>query len=271
MQFRYFTPCDILKPYVKHYYIFDSSSADAFEDTVFPSGDMEMIFNLGEGSWEALMNDRYVKNPAIELWGQVTKPMAIKSTGRHTMLGVKFFTHAASLFLQDGINIYNDQVSDLHAIIGNPIKKLHAQLLETTDTDKRIEQVETFLIKKVLANEKKQTKIAKVAHILTSIKKNTDEIDFGRIANVHGITPRYLRKLIYQHTGLSPTSFNKISRFQYSLKLIVKNNQPSFTSIAYECGYFDQSHFIRDFKAFAGVTPSAYLKNITPVNQLLLQ
>lgn len=259
-----------MKPYVKHYYIFDSNNADAFEDTVFPSGDMEMIFNLGEGAWEAFVNDSYIKNPAIELWGQVTKPMAIRSSGRHTMLGVKFFTHAASLFLQDEISIFNDQVSDLHAIIGNPVKKLHAQLQETTDTDKRIELVETFLLKKVLTSEKKQNKIAKVAHILTSIKKNTDEIDFGHIANTHGITPRYLRKLIYQHTGLSPTSFNKISRFQYSLRLIMKNNQP-FTSIAYECGYFDQSHFIRDFKAFAGVTPSAYLKNITPVNQLILQ
>lgn len=271
MQFRYFTPCDILKPYVKHYYLFESNGDDAFKDTVLPSGDMEMIFNLGDGTWEALVDDNYIKNPAIELWGQVTKPMTIRSTGKHTMLGVKFFTHAASLFLQEDINIFNDHVSDLHAIIGNPVKTLHAQLLETTDIKKRVELVETFLLKKVITDDRKQSKINRVAHILTSIKKNTDEIDFGRIANTHGITPRYLRKLIYQHTGLSPTAFNKISRFQYSLKLIVKNTQPSFTSIAYECGYFDQSHFIRDFKAFAGVTPSAYLKNITPVNQLLLQ
>jgi AraC-like DNA-binding protein len=76
--------------------------------------------------------------------------------------------------------------------------------------------------------------------------------------------------LIYQHTGLSPKSFNKISRFQLSLRLIAKNEQP-FTSIAYDCGYFDQSHFIRDFKSFTGLTPSAYLENKFSVNQVFLQ
>ncbi len=51
------------------------------------------------------------------------------------------------------------------------------------------------------------------------------------------------------------SSFNKINRFQFSLRLIAKNDQP-FTAIAYDSGYFDQSHFIRDFKSFTGLTPS---------------
>ena len=121
-----------------------------------------------------------------------------------------------------------------------------------------------------MGNEKKSFRVNKVAHILTSIKRNPAENNLSNIASKHGITPRYLHKLIYQNTGLSPTSFNKINRFQFSLKLIGKNEQP-LTSIAYHCGYFDQSHFIRDFKSFTGLTPSAYLENISPVNQLLMQ
>jgi len=89
-----------------------------------------------------------------------------------------------------------------------------------------------------------------------------------RIARMHNITPRYLQKLFYSHTGLSPKSYNKINRFQLSLQLIAKNNQP-FTSIAYDCGYFDQSHFIRDFKSFTGVTPSYYLVNEFPISEIL--
>ncbi|MDB5275777.1 MAG: hypothetical protein JWR61_732 [Ferruginibacter sp.] len=270
MEFKYFSPSDILKPYIRHYYIFESDSDVEFEDTVFPSGGMEIIFNLGEGTWESSVENQFFKTPQIELWGQITKPLAIRSKGRHTMLGIKFFTHSAAYFLNDEIRVFNDHVSDLYDIIGNPVKILHSILLETKDISKRIELIEIFLLKRLIANEKKSFRIDKVANILTSIKKDPAENNLSNIASKHGITPRYLHKLIYQNTGLSPTSFNKINRFQFSLKLIAKNEQP-FTSIAYDCGYFDQSHFIRDFKSFTGVTPSAYLENLSPVNQLLLQ
>jgi len=270
MEFRNIPPSDILKPYVRHYYIFESDADIEFEDTVFPSGDMEMIFNLGEGTWESAVGNEFVKTPQIELWGQITKPLAIKSKGRHIMLGIRFFTHSAAYFFNDEIGVFNDTITDVTAVIGNPVKALHTQLLDNTDLDKRIELIEIFLLNRLMKNEKKSFKVDKVAHILTSIKKNPFENDLGNIAVKHGISSRYLHKLIFQNTGLSPTAFTKINRFQYSLKLIAKNKQP-LTAIAYDSGYFDQSHFIRDFKSFTGVTPSAYLDNITPVNQLLIQ
>lgn len=270
MEFKHFSPSDILKPYIKHYYVFESDSAVEFEDTVFPSGDMEVIFNLGEGIWESAVENKFRKTPQIELWGQITKPLAIRSKGRHTMLGIKFFTHSAAYFFSDEIGLFNDQISDLGDIIGSPVKTLYAQLLETKEEHKRIALIETFLLKRLISNERRAFRIDKVANILTSIKKNPAENNLGNIASSYGITSRYLHKLIYQHTGLSPTSFNKINRFQFSLKLVAKNEQP-FTSIAYDSGYFDQSHFIRDFKSFTGVTPSAYMENITPVNLLLAQ
>jgi AraC-like DNA-binding protein len=265
MEFKQFPPSDILKPYIRHYYIFESDSDIGFEDTVFPSGDMEVIFNLGQGIWESSVDDQFIKNPPIELWGQITKPLAIKSKGRHTMLGIRFYVHAAAYILNDEIGVFNNKVSNLYDLLGKPVKVLHTQLLETSILHERIALVESFLLKKFAGNEKKSDKIAKVANILTSIKTDNN---IGNIASKHGITPRYLHQLIYQHTGLSPKSFDKISRFQLSLKLIAKNDQP-FTSIAYDCGYFDQSHFIRDFKSFTGLTPSAYLQSKTPFNQLL--
>jgi AraC-like DNA-binding protein len=270
MEFRHFHPSDILKPYVKCYFVFESDSNIEFGDTVFPSGDMEMIFNLGEGVWESLVEYKFFRTPQIELWGQLTKPLAIKSKGRHTMLGIRFLTHSASYFFNENMGIFNDQVSDLSDIIGNPIKILHARLRETPELDRRIELIERFLLARLTANEKRSFVVDKVAGILNSIKKNAAENNLAAVATKHGITPRYLHKLVYHHTGLSPTSFTKINRFQLSLKLLGKNDH-SFTSIAYDCGYFDQSHFIRDFKSFTGLTPSAYMENRFPVNQLAME
>lgn len=270
MELTYFSPSEILKPYIRHYYIFNSTSDTPFGDIVFPSGDMEMIFNLGAGTWATATKNDFRKNPPIELWGQITKPLAIRSTGSHTMLGIKFFPHSAAYFLDDAIGGFNDVVSDLGDILGKPVKQLHAQLLETNDAAKRIDLIESFLLKKLIQGEKKSFRVDKVGHILKSMTKDPTEIKITAVATKHGITARYLNKLIYQHTGLTPISFSKIRRFQFSLTLIARNNQP-FTSIAYDCGYFDQSHFIKEFKSFTGLTPSAYLKNISPVNQLLQQ
>ncbi|HMH20957.1 MAG TPA: helix-turn-helix transcriptional regulator [Puia sp.] len=269
MEFRNIPPSDSLRRYIKRYYIFESDTDMEFEDTVFPSGDMEVIFNLGEGTWESSEKNKFFRTPQIELWGQITRPLAIRSRGRHTMLGIRFLTHSAAYFFKDEIGVFNDQVTDLGDIMGSPVKVLHAKLLEAKELNKRIELIENFLLERLAAGEKRSFRIDKVANILASIK-NSSEAHMSDIASRHGITPRYLQKLIYQHTGLSPKSFNKISRFQLSLRLIAKNDQP-FTSIAYECGYFDQSHFIRDFKSFTGVTPSAYLENKFPVNQVFLQ
>lgn len=270
MVFKQVLPSDILKPYVKYFYLFQSEENIEFDDTVFPSGNMEVVFNLGEGAWESFVENEYFKTPQIELWGQITKPLAIRSKGKHTMLGVKFYTHSAAYFFNDAIGIFNDRVYDLCDIIGSPVKCLHAQLLETSALNRRIELIENFLLRRLPGTEKKSSRIGKVANILTSIKKNSAENNINNIASRLGITPRYLHKLIYQHTGLSPKSFNKINRFQRSLKLISKNEQP-LTAIAYDCGYFDQSHFIRDFKSFTSVTPSAYMENHFPVNQVFLQ
>jgi len=63
--------------------------------------------------------------------------------------------------------------------------------------------------------------------------------------------------------------FRKISRFQKSLYLLANNND-SLTSIAHHCGYFDQSHFIKDFKEFTGTTPSEFhLESSTELIALL--
>lgn len=270
MEFEKFSPSPVLKQYVDHFYLFRSTSDTEFADTVFPSGNMEIIFNLGEGTWESMVGNKFQKTPPVELWGQITKPLLIKSKGRHTMLGVKFLTHSAFYFFKDEIGLFNNQVSDLTEIIGNPVKLLHAQLLETTDTSDRIALIENFLLRRLVSAETKSRKLDKVAKILSFLKEGATESNMTSIASNYGISTRYLHRLIYQHTGLSPKSFNKINRFQSSLRLISKNKHP-FTSIAYSCGYFDQSHFIRDFKSFTNVTPSAYLENKFPINHVFLQ
>jgi AraC-like DNA-binding protein len=264
MRYSEIIPGNLLKPYVKCFYIYESDSAVTFDDTVFPSGCMEIIFNLGSGNWQTAADDAYVTTPPVELWGQIIKPLPVRSIGRNTMLGIRFYPHAAACFLGRQVGQFNNQVIDFNDIYGSAVRELHSRLLHNTDWNKRVNLLEEFLLKQLAVSAKKLSKMEVMGNIMNEIRKEDFYENITGIASRYGITSRYLQKLFLQYTGLTPKLYTKINRFQNSLKLVSKKDR-SLTAIAYDCGYFDQSHFIREFKYFSGHTPSGYSQENSPL------
>ena len=128
----------------------------------------------------------------------------------------------------------------------------------------RIDLVEEFLLESIAVTERKNNKLAVVNDVMEEMKQADFFDNIDNVASRYGITSRYLQKLFLQYTGLTPKLYQKIHRFQNSLKRVTQKNA-SFTDIAYDCGYFDQSHFIREFKSFTGFTPSAYSVEKSPI------
>jgi AraC-like DNA-binding protein len=264
MKYHEIRPGNELKQYVKCYYVYESDTDVAFEDTVFPSGCMEIIFNLGAGKWQTAVGDSFATTPSIELWGQIIRPLPIRSIGKNTMLGIRFLPHGAAYFLNDKADLFNNQVVDLGNLLGSSVNTLHSKLLEAATWNKRIELVEEFLLHRLSLSERRLSKAVVVSSIMNEIKQDDFFDNIENVASRYGITSRYLQKLFLQYTGLTPKLYSKINRFQNSLRLVTKKDT-SLTSIAYDCGYFDQSHFIREFKSFTGFTPSGYSFQNSPV------
>jgi AraC-like DNA-binding protein len=174
------------------------------------------------------------------------------------MFGIRFFPHTASLFLNENIEQFNNQVFDFKDVAGAPVRLLHLKLLENPSLGKRVEIVEDFLLHRLSRFEKKFSKIQLVSNIMDELKQDEFFDNIENVASRYGITSRYLQKIFLQYSGLTPKLFSKINRFQNSLRLVAKKGS-TLTSIGYDCGYFDQSHFIREFKSFTGFTPSAYI------------
>ena len=59
---------------------------------------------------------------------------------------------------------------------------------------------------------------------------------------------------------MSPVYYRKIIRFNKAAQLLLNDSENSLTEISYTCGYFDQAHFIKDFKEFGGISPSEFLR-----------
>jgi AraC-like DNA-binding protein len=73
-----------------------------------------------------------------------------------------------------------------------------------------------------------------------------------------GLARRQFERRFKHTTGFSPAFFQRLVRFQRSYRMLENGTATSLTDMAHTCGYFDQSHFIRDFKRFSGMNPRTY-------------
>lgn len=257
MAYQEFTPGKQLLPFVKCYYLYEQDSSEVVEDKALATGCIEIMFNLGTGRWQTVTGNIATTTPMIELWGQIIEPLTFRSLGKNTMLGVRLYPHTASVFLQPPVTEFNNRITDYTALADAAVQTLHLQLLEAATTPARLALLETFLLQKLRQAEKKLPKITLIGQVMNEMQQPAFFDNINNVADRYGMSSRYLQKLFLQHTGLTPKLYNQIHRFQNSLQLITQQ-QLSLTSIAYECGYFDQSHFIREFKSFTGVNPSAF-------------
>lgn len=268
MIFNEIAPGSKLKPFIKCLYFYQSDSALDYDDIVFPSGNMEVIFNLGSGNWQAKKDDSYYTTPPVEFWGQITKPLAIKSIGRNTMFGVRFYPHTAAYFFNEKLSEFNNEVVNAADIFGPSLKQLHERLLETPGMEMRVRLAEDYFADRPHLSEKRHHKLKLVGGFINSLVNETGTSRITDVSARNRISSRYLNMLITEYTGLQPKLLTKINRFQHSLALVNSSRQ-NFTNIAFESGYFDQSHFIREFKSFTGITPNTFAANASPINQIL--
>ncbi|MGC4054112.1 MAG: helix-turn-helix domain-containing protein [Paludibaculum sp.] len=85
----------------------------------------------------------------------------------------------------------------------------------------------------------------------------------GALAAQTGLSPKRFIERFKAAVGLSPKHYCRILRFQGALALAEQGRRVEWTRIALDCGYFDQAHFIHDFRSFAGITPTGYQSDRT--------
>jgi AraC-like DNA-binding protein len=257
MPYREYAPGDALKEYVQCYFVCESEEAVIHNDHVFASGSVEIMFNLGSEAPQMIVDGKNSAQPAVQLWGQTIRPFSFTSVGKHSMLGIRFFGHTAACFFDEPVGNFNDLVIDLRDVAGLPSRVLYDQLLDTPLLGKRITLVEHYLLARLRRSEAKLAKAALMGSLVKSLGRADFFENINSVAKFHGLSARYLQTLFINYSGLSPKLFVRIGRFRKSLDLVATGDLP-LTTIAYQCGYFDQSHFIKDFKYFTGWQPSRF-------------
>jgi len=249
-----FQPSDVLKPYVKGY-ILITVDRDLINEVFYPSGYIELAVNIYGAGATTIINGRPIAMPKLEVIGQVTVPTRLTVSKGTKVLIARIYPFAGALFLPNPVSDYTNDSLDLFDVTSNGSNEFYYDLLEAGSIEQKVKVFDKFLVKKLKENEKTQKKITLIEQICNYISAQGDSFDIKKLSDKYGFTERYIQKLFTSNVGLPPHSFYTIQRFNKSLELVHRMDL-SLTSIAYDCGYYDQAHFIREFKKFTGLTPS---------------
>ncbi len=234
------------------------------KERILPTGEMELVFNLAEDESRIYdRNDtrRYERFPGALLVGAHSEYQVIDTAEQRAVIGVHFRPGGAFPFLGMPGGELRDRTVSLGALWGRHAADLRERLLEAPAHQARFEILEQFLWTQLLqAREGHKAVQYAIGRLVaqphaTTIADLTDRI---------GLSPKRFIQVFRDETGFTPKVFCRIRRFQRALDAMEGRRSVEWARVALDCGYFDQAHFIHDFRAFSGINPSTYLTEQTP-------
>ena len=230
---------------------------DVDRQLIVPDGCIEMAFILGDDIMRYTSDDEFVLQPRAMVLGQITRQFYIKPTGAVDSFAVRFYPYGFASFARVNINTLSNTETPLAALFGEEASRLLSQrVFQANNTRARIDIVEGFLLDRL---SEKET-IDKIVH--EAIEAMLETRGSGAIEDILNDPVsgrRRLERAFRQKIGLSPKQLSKVIRLQAAMKMVLNRQSQSLTEIAYESDYYDQAHFIRDFKEFTGTTPRKFL------------
>jgi AraC-like DNA-binding protein len=170
---------------------------------------------------------------------------------------VRFWPGGAYPFLQIPQSEIAGQLIALDAVLGSTAGELHSRIADAPTAAESVRQVEAILLAR-LNRFRLHDEVALKAIAL--ILRAGGCLSIDTLAREMGINSRKLDRTFNTRVGLAPKILCRIVRFQKVFQMIERQkSSPDWVQIALDCGYYDQSHFIKEFKAFAGKEPTAYL------------
>jgi AraC-like DNA-binding protein len=256
MDYQTYLPQDELTAFVKCYWTL-SAAAMAKEERqrIVPDGCMEMIFHAGDLYRQYLPDQTVITQPKCFVFGQITQPLEIAATGETNIFAVRFHPEGCLPFINIPIREMDNKAVALDYLFGEQGKTLGERVCAAKNVTEQINLVENFLLQHIKNPEISDRIAALSVQTLLELK---GQLSVDELADQVQVHRRQLERKFATIIGLSPKQLAKIIRLQATLKMMNERKFEHLTELAYENGYFDQAHFIKDFKEFTGVTPGEF-------------
>ena len=244
MTFYSYVPTEPLSAFVDLLWIAEAYSAPHAQERVLPTGAMDLVIGLSE--------DDPVGSAVA---GARSQFFVLDTSNPFSLIGVRFA-------IGGGCAFFDPPAGELHNL-GVPLDSVWApsfvailreQLMEAASPAAKFQILERAL----LAHLRRRWMHPAVFYALRAFA-GTRFHTVGAVTDQIGMSPRRFAEVFRNQVGLTPKLFCRIKRFQRVLDAVDTPHDVNWSEIALRCGYFDQAHFIHDFRAFSGISPTAYL------------
>lgn len=256
---KVFCPPPPLSIYVESLTWYAGYSPDYAHERILPQGVVELILDLTEPPKFIYDNDSLAEiQTCRKAWvaGLRQEFITISAVPGSSMMVVRFREGMAYPVLRLPLGLLKDTVLDADLALGAEVSQLREQLVNAATPEEKFACTLTFLHDRLRRSPDIHPA---VAFCMEKISHDPALHTVDDLVRKTGWSHKHLITLFDKFVGATPKEFVRIARFQKAVFSIGDHRQVQWQRVVHDCGYYDQAHFIKDFKRFSGLTPEAYL------------
>lgn len=230
-------------------------------ERILPTGCTQVIFNL-ERDW---LHDCFEGAPdqpvapALVVGGRSTFEI-VAARDMASLIGISFKPGGFAAFAGDAVDRFSNLSIPLEAAWGAASLTLRCRLRETDDIRTRFRIIEAFLLERLAACDTPHAAARRrlVEFALSNFGAAPALSTVREVARASGLSERRFSQIFREEVGLSPKVWCRIQRFQRAVRILHSVADLPWAELALDCGFYDQSHFANEFRAFSGVDATTY-------------
>ncbi|MCB0571981.1 MAG: helix-turn-helix transcriptional regulator [Phaeodactylibacter sp.] len=259
VQFQEAKPQEILQPYVSGYWraaFHTGTSASPLSLKVVPRGEVELVLHLSGQHCDLVVNDGWQHSPDFTLIGMWTTAYEVRFRSRVEALGIRFTPDGFFSLFGIAPSEFSQRQADMEDVLGKAFRDYCTRLQDMRSFSEQTRLTGQFLLSMLRQNNRAPRYLNPAARL---IRQTSGGISIDELSRQVFISPRQLEREFRNIIGLSPKAYIRINRMRQAQQLIGQPDFDNLAQLSYHCGYYDQSHFIRDFKQMAGMAPGSFL------------
>jgi AraC-like DNA-binding protein len=258
MNYQEYKPHKDLESVVKFYWTLEiPAQIGTQKQLILPDGCVDICFLLGDDIKRYTSETEFIFQPRQMLLGQITKQFYVEPTGNVYSFAVRFYPYSFANFIDKPLSELANKETPLSELFGDEKTNLLSQeIIQAKSATERIDIIEKFLLERLTNKSTIDHIIKSTIDIMLSSNGSKTLMD---ILKDNASKRRQLERNFAKQIGISPKQLSKAIRLQATLQMLLNQTRETLTDIAYESEYYDQAHFIKDFKEFTGLTPKEFL------------
>mgnify|MGYP003954198539 CR=1 FL=1 len=250
----YFPQGELEKTFINCIWRSSESDVQQRKEIILPKGTVEIIFNLSDVINYNHPSLKFLATaPTVFINGINFKPLELLKTGRHEFLGIQLNAIGLRLLFNFLPREFNDQVFE-GKMICPELDLLAEELFCLMEFQQQVNLIFKWIYHK-LKTINDPYLLCRAAKLMSL--KHQNDLSVKKLSHEFCLSDRQLRRFSLEWLGMSTEEFILYNKYLHSLHLLHFEDQ-SLTDTGLQAGYYDQSHFIREFKSYTGLTPKQY-------------